>query len=142
MRSSRSGYVLMWTIALVAIIAAGAAAAAPYVSQLNDVDRINETATILRSVGKGIDSFNLTAKNGGAAFMNANNLAQLTVTIVNGQTAGCTSQAYNATAVTAWATGAPYVTYSMPSNGQWTPIGRINNLPSRTTATAATARTA
>lgn len=131
----------MWTIALVAIIAAAAAVAAPYLAQMNDVDRITRTATILRTVAAGVDSFNATARTG-VAFNNPNNLAQLTVTIVNGQTAGCTAQTYNATAVTNWATGAPYVTYSMPAAGLWTPIGRLNNLPSRTTATAGTARTA
>src|SRR5262245_4731235 len=105
---SRPGFGLVWVVVLVAIVAAIGAAAAPYLNTLNDVERANETATILRKVATAVDSFNLTAKRGGASFTTPNQLSQLTVTIVNGQTAGCTSLTYNATAVTAWATGAPY----------------------------------
>lgn len=138
---TRNGFGVLWVIMIVALLAVVAAAAAPYLAQLNDVDRVNETATALRKVATAIDSFNLTAKRGGTSWTTPNNLALLTVTVVNGQPAGCTTLTYNATSVTAWATGAPYAPFFMPTDGLWTPLGRINNAPSRVTTAPATART-
>jgi type II secretory pathway pseudopilin PulG len=131
----------MLTILLLAVAAALAAAAAPYLVQINDVARVNETSDLLHAVAAGVDSFNLTAKRGGPAFTTPNRLSQLTTTIVDAQPAGCTTLTYNATAVAGWLSGAPFVAMWMPTNGLWTPLGRLNDAPSRTAATAATART-
>jgi len=138
----RPGSALLWTIAVIGCLAVTAAAAAPYLVQVNDVTRVNDAAQTLRDIAEGIDSFNLTAKRGSASFTTPNQLSQLTATIVNGQTAGCTAQNYNATAVGNWATGAPYTAFWMPSNGLWTPIGRVNNRPSKDSSRQAVARTA
>jgi hypothetical protein len=138
----RSGSALLWSIALISVLALIAAIAAPYLSDIGGLERVGTTATMLREVASGVDSFNLTAKRGSSAFTTPNNLAQLTATIANGGTSGCTAQTYNATAVTNWTSGAPYTSFWMPSDGLWTPIGRLNNLPSRVTTAQATARTA
>lgn len=137
----RSGSALLWTIAMIAVFAVMAATAAPYLEDVGDAGRVRTAADQLRKIAQAVDTFNLTAKRGGASFTTPNNLAQLTVTIANGAQAGCTAQTYNNTAVNNWATKAPYTSFWMPSNGLWTPIGRINNSPSRVATAQATIRT-
>jgi type II secretory pathway pseudopilin PulG len=138
---ARRGFALLWAIIGIAVLAAVGAAAAPYLVNVNDVDRVVATSKLLAQVTTGVDSFTLLVKRGGASWTTPNRLSLLTNTIVDATPAGCTTQTYNPTAVTAWATGAPYVSINMPTNGLWTPIGRLSDFPSRTAATIGTVRT-
>lgn len=141
-RRRARGYILLWAVAMLAILAALAAVTAPYLTTATDAARVERSAAILASIAEAVDSFNLVVKRGGASFTTPNNLTQLTSTIANGDQAGCTSQTYNTTAVTNWRNNAPFGGgIAIDASGVWTPLGRINVDPSRTPNTVGTART-
>lgn len=133
------GYAIIWVVIALSVIATLAAASASSLVTINDVTRVNTTATMLKTVAAGIDSFNVDL---GAPRVTPNNLTLLTTAVVSGSRAGCSTANYAGAHVTQWTLHAPYSPYVMPSTGLWTPIGQINNLPSRTAATAGTQRTA
>lgn len=139
--SRRAGYAYLWVLMIVALVAALTAIAAMGLSQLNDTSDVKATASTLADVAAGVDSFNLLVKRGSSAFTTPARLSLLDTTVVNGSQAGCSTQTYNATAVTNWATHAPYLGYYFPTGGLWTPLGRIEDAPSRTAATKGTQRT-
>lgn len=137
----RRGFALIWAVVTVAIIAALVAAAAPTLTQWVDTTRVTSTADILRDIRIGVDSFNKTAKRGGPAFTTPNTLYLLDTVVVNGAQAGCTTQTYNATAVTNWTNNGPYLSFYFSPDGLETPLGHINNAPSRSSGTIGTLRT-
>jgi len=136
------GFAVLWVLMFVTLVVVIAAAAAPYLHQAADLDRVQRTAQILSQVTDAVDSFTLVVKRGGASWTTPNNLTQLSSTIVSGGPAGCTTQTYNGTAVTNWTANAPFGgQFVVDANGIWTPIGRINIAPSRTPNTVGTRRT-
>jgi Tfp pilus assembly protein PilE len=138
---SRPGTAYLWTLTMVAVLAIIAAVAAPSLADIGDVSRVKSAEATLSDLAAGVDTFNLYAKRGSASFTTPAALSQLTSTITNGRPAGCGTQTYNATAVTNWTAHAPFTTFVVPPQGLWTPIGRVNDAPSRTPATAAVQRT-
>lgn len=138
----RRGFALLWALMMIGLVAVIAAFAAPYLAQSADLARVQQSAEILAQVAEAVDSFTLVVKRGGASFTTPNNLTELSSTIPLNGTAGCTSQTYNSTAVTNWASTAPFGgQFVVPSNGLWTPLGRINVAPSRSPSSIGTART-
>jgi len=95
---------------------------------------------MLRDVARGVDSFNAVVKRGPSSTATNTTPATLdllTVVMRSGTTAGCRGQQYDASSVSAWGGSAPFAPYVMPVEGLSTPIGRLNNAPSRSaTATA------
>lgn len=132
---------LVWAIVTTAIIAALVAAVAPTLTQLVDTTRVNTTADVLHAITVGVDSFNKTAKRGGPAFTTPNTLYLLDTVVVNGQPAGCTTQNYNGTAATNWLANGPYLSFYFPPTGLQTPLGVVNNAPSRSAGSIGTRRT-
>lgn len=139
--TQRGGYALLWVLVILGAISTILAAAAPLVMEANDLSRVVISAEMLRKVSKAVDSFNLVVKRGGTSWTTPNKLSLLTSTVVNGSQAGCTAQTYNATAVTNWAANGPFGEYFIQPAGLWTPIGRINDAPSRSPTTLGTLRT-
>ena len=136
----RRAAVLMWILVTIAVIAAVAAATAPLLMQINDTNRIAISARMLRDVARGVDSFNAVVKRGPSSTATNTTPATLdllTVVVRSGAPAGCRGQQYDTSSVTAWGGSAPFAPYVMPAEGLSTPIGRLNNAPSRSaTATA------
>ena len=136
----RRAAVLMWILVTIAVIAAVAAATAPLLMQINDTNRIAISARMLRDVARGVDSFNAVVKRGPSSTATNTTPATLdllTVVMRSGTTAGCRGQQYDTSSVSAWGGSAPFAPYVMPVEGLSTPIGRLNNAPSRSaTATA------
>ena len=138
----RSGFAYLWLIATVAVVAALAAFTAPYIDRTIDVIQVGEAADALKSLAVGVDSFNIIVKRGGPSRTTPHLLSQLTTTpVANGGPAGCTTQTYNSTAAGLWPTAAPYTSVYVPVGGLWTPLGKVNDAPSSTYLTEATART-
>jgi hypothetical protein len=136
---ARRAAVLMWILVTIAIIAAVAATTAPLLMQINDTNHIAISARMLRDVARGVDSFSAVVKRGsgsGATNTTPATLDLLTVTVANAKPAGCRGQQYDSTSVAAWGTGAPFAPYVMPSTGLSTPIGPMNNAPSRSATSA------
>ena len=131
----------MWAIVTVAVVAALVAAAVPTLSKMVDTTRVSTTASMLRQITVGVDSFNKTAKRGASAFTTPNRLHLLDTVVVNGQQAGCNSQTYNTTAVTNWTTNGPYLGFYFSPAGLSTPLGEIQDAPSRSAGTIGTLRT-
>jgi hypothetical protein len=142
MRARRAA-VLLWILVTIAVLAAVAAVAAPLLMQINDTNRIAISARMLRDVARGIDSFSTVVQRGSApaaTHLTPASLDLLTVTVAKGGTAGCRGQQYDSSSVDAWGEHAPFAPYVMPREGLSTPIGRVNNAPSRSTAVAASQR--
>lgn len=142
---ARRGMVLLWTIATIAILAAVAAAVAPYLLQFNDKDDVAVTSSILHTVSAAVDSFNVhIARTGPTINQTPITLSVLTTVMTQNTTAGCTiaGDQYTNASVTAWNTWGPFGSIVFPTTGVWTPMGRINNSPSRASTTVGTARTA
>lgn len=134
---------LLWILVTIAVIAAVVAVTAPLLMQLNDTDRITLSARLLHDVAHGVDSFNTVVKRGsGSTAINTTpaSLELLTSAIGNNAAAGCRGQQYDTSSVSAWAANAPFAAYVMPAEGLSTPIGRINNAPSRSATVAADQR--
>jgi hypothetical protein len=143
-RKSR-GAVLLWIVVTIAVIAAVAATAAPLLLQINDTNRVAISARLLRDVAQGVDSFNAVVVRGpsnGRTNTTPASLELLTTPVVASRPAGCKGQQYDSASVSGWAAGGPFAPYVMPSEGLWTPIGRINNAPSRSATRAGDARRA
>jgi len=142
MRARRAA-VLLWILVTIAVIAPVAAATAPLLMQINDTNRITITARMLRDVARGVDSFNAVVKRGPAS--SATNttpasLELLTVSVRSGAASGCRGPRYDTTSVAGWGAHAPFAPYVMPAEGLSTPIGRLNNAPSRSATAIADQR--
>lgn len=138
---TRRGVVLLWILAAIALIAVLAATTAPYVAQYDDTVRVQKTAAMLANVATAVDDFNLIVKNANNTFMTPNTLNDLTSPIANNDQGGCSTTKFNNTAVTAWNGSGPFGPYVMPTTGLETPIGKLNNAPSRSATTVGTQRT-
>jgi hypothetical protein len=142
MRARRAA-VLLWILVTIAVIAAVAAVAAPLLMKINYTNRVAISARMLRDVAHGVDSFNAVVKRGPlSAPTNTTpaGLDLLTVPVTSGGPAGCRGQQYDSSSVDAWGPGAPFAPYVMPREGLSTPIGRVNNAPSRSVTTTASQR--
>lgn len=138
----RRGFALIWVLAITAIVSILLATAAPYLAESADRIAVERTSDILHLLASGVDSFNVIVKRGGPSRTTPHVLSQLTTTaVVSGGPAGCTTQTYNNTAAGLWPTAAPYTSIYVPVGGIWTPLGQVNDAPSRTPATEATTRT-
>jgi hypothetical protein len=131
---ARRAAVLLWILVTIAVIAAVAAVAAPLLVQLNDTDRVAETARLLHEVARGVDSFATVVKRGAAPTAVSTTPASLdllTSGVAIARPAGCRGEQYDTNSVSAWAAHGPFAPFVLPVEGLWTPIGRISNLPSR-----------
>jgi type II secretory pathway pseudopilin PulG len=130
----RRGAILLWVVVTIAVVAAVAAVAAPLLVQINDTQRVALSARVLRDVARAVDSFNAVVERGtGRPAMSTTpaRLSLLTAPVANGGAAGCTGQRYDTSSVVAWNRNAPFAPYVMPVEGLYTPLGRINDAPSR-----------
>lgn len=123
----------MLVIVSIAIMAALAGAAAPYLDSNGDVDRANRTAAQMRKVafaiGKFADSVTRIGANG--THQTPGDLTELVVPITNTSPSGCaaSSQRFNTNGITKWGRAGPFGELYIPANGLWLPIGRLNNTP-------------
>jgi hypothetical protein len=139
----RRGAILLWVVVTIAVVAAVAAVAAPLLTQINDTQRVALGAKMLRDVAHGVDSFNAVVKRGSgrtAVYTTPARLTLLTAPPSNGGSAGCSDRRYDTSSVAAWNANAPFAPYVIPVEGLYTPLGRINDVPSRTATAAGQAR--
>jgi len=140
---ARRAAVLIWILVTIAVVAAVAAATAPLLVQITDTNRIAISARMLRDVARGVDSFSAVVKRGsGSTATNTTpaKLELLTITVANAMPAGCSGQRYDTASVGAWGANAPFAPYVMPAEGLSTPIGRLENAPSRSATSAGAQR--
>jgi hypothetical protein len=132
MPRNAKGFAILWVIAMVAILAAIAATAAPYLQEINDNDRVAVTMTRLRVVGQGIINFGAVIRQGGNnTFVFPGKLSYLSNVINATNHTTCGSGAGNllngANSVNDWNTNGPFVPFQIPPGGLWTPIGRVSD---------------
>ena len=131
----RRAAVLLWILVTIAVIAAVAAATAPLLMQINDTERVAASAQLLRGVARGVDSFNAVVARGASSSPSNTTPASLDATgrspVASGGIAGCSAQRYDTASVTGWTANGPFAPYVMSPEGLWTPIGRVNDAPSR-----------
>lgn len=135
MLKNAKGFAILWVLAMVAILAAIAATAAPYLQEINDAERVAATIAIVRQVRVGVGTFGATVRqnNGGGSQVFPGDLNLLT-NVVKAATASdhttCGSAAanqYGTASVTDWPVNGPFVSFYIPVGGPWTPIGRIRD---------------
>ena len=145
-RRQLRGAALLWAIVFIAIITAIAATVSPFTMQANDMDNVVETANRLRRVATAVQAFDSLIETA-PGFGTPATLTLLTTSPVSGAGAGCTGQSpaknnnYNNLSVQDWAAYGPFGQYVMSSAGLWTPLGTLNDAPSRASTTIGTKRT-
>jgi hypothetical protein len=147
MRKTTKGFALLWVIVIVAILAAIAGTAAPYLQEINDMERAATTMVTLRQVGTGIVAFGGVIRRvstGGGPLTFPGKISYLTAAPTPAVTADhntCgsagTGNQYSTTSVSDWGLNGPFVTFQIPPGGRWTPIGRIRDSINVRTATGA-----
>src|ERR1043165_3850779 len=111
----RRGFALMWVIVVVAVLATIAGAAAPYLDNVGDTERVRRTSEILHLLADGVESFRNSVKTAPTKLTTPHFLSQLTTqSVVNGDSAGCNDFDYNTAAETAWPVDAPYTSIYVP----------------------------
>jgi hypothetical protein len=141
-----AGFALLWVLVFVSVVAAVLAAAAPTMLELNDRNQVAETATRIRRVSEAVRDFNSLIQSA-PGHATPRTLTLLTTPISSGDPAGCTgltpakNTQYNNTSVQNWNTNGPFGVYLMSTDGVWTPLGSINDAPSRSATTIGTVRT-
>jgi hypothetical protein len=138
----RSGFALMLVIVSLAVAATLAGVAAPYLSSTGDTERANRTAAQMRKVAGAIGQFadSVTRIGANGTHQTPGDLTELSVPITNTSPSGCaaSSQRFNNNGITKWGRAGPFGEYYIPSNGLWTPIGRLDNTPPARAAAANT----
>ncbi len=126
MRRVRSGYILVYVLLTVAIMAALATALVPTMAGKSDSARIATTAATMQNLVLSVDSFLLHVKK------LPGNVSQLSAAIARTDKNSCQTAYANAD-VTNWLTYGPYLNNVFAdSNGLNTPIGRLrDSIPKR-----------
>jgi len=123
--TSRRGTALLWVIVTVAVVAAMAASATPYLKADFDRRAVDSTARILHDLGVAINAMEL-----GVARKFPGRPSQLTnplTTAGNYRIMSCWNNTYSGADSTTWSTVAPFFDAYVPTNGLWTPIGRLRD---------------
>jgi Tfp pilus assembly protein PilE len=129
--STRPGFAFLWVIASVAVLAVLMAAAAPALQESAELRAVKRTSVILHLLSDGVDSFYVGVKTAPTKHALPHFLNQLTTTeLASGDSGGCSNIDYNSAAVTAWDNTAPFTSIYVPVGGVWTPIGKVNDVPS------------
>jgi hypothetical protein len=130
MRISRRGSALLWVITFVAVTAAIAAMAAPYLKTLNDTDRVSDAVATLRAVGTGIVNFRASVGH----FPSKTSMLTNVIHRVDHNSCWTNNTAglMTTTDTANWVANGPYATMTVPVGGIWTPIGRLrDSIPQR-----------
>jgi hypothetical protein len=122
---NRRGYALLWFIVIVSVFAAIAAAATPYLTMAEDRRAVDSTARILRDLGVAINNMEagVSRKFPGRPSQVTNYLTSAG----NYRIMSCWNNTYSGGDSTTWTTVAPFAAFYVPTNGLWTPLGRIRD---------------
>jgi prepilin-type N-terminal cleavage/methylation domain-containing protein len=142
------GFTLIEVAVAAALVAMLAAVTAPYLVSFLDHQRAQTTADKLSDLAKGIAAFTAVVKEGtpGTTLNTYPGLLwQLDSTITATSTsphtscgsAANTTDEFNATAVTAWTSNGPFVTFYIPTSGLVTPLGLVEDSLARSNTTPA-----
>jgi hypothetical protein len=122
---SRRGSALLWVIVFVAVVTAIAASAAPYLAGDYDRTRVDSTARILRDLGVAIN--NMEAGVGRKFPGRPSQVTNALTAAGNYRIMSCWNNTYSGADSTTWTTVAPFAAFYVPTNGLWTPLGRIRD---------------
>jgi len=135
----RAGFVLIWVLMTVAMLAILAAVLAPAVASMVDRNRALAAAASLRQITAGIVAFeNVVHSAAGASTKNyPGGVSQLAIAIrptLDKNSCGASMTTHDSTD---WIANGPFVPMYVPVGGLSTPIGRIADaIPTRTSAGA------
>lgn len=140
-RTTRRGMAMIWVITTIAIIAALAAVAAPYLAAGSNSARYSDTAATMRALAAGVVTFQTQVQDGQKSSVKnyPGQLSQLSSIIVAGDKNSCQgamttaipSKGTTSDSIT-WANAGPFVSFMFPAIGLVTPIGTIlDSVPNR-----------
>jgi type II secretory pathway pseudopilin PulG len=148
MRSGKSrrqsrGYALLWVLVMVAILAALAASASPYLRTGVDVTRYDTMRSILAQIGQGLVNFETAVQDGQSKSVHnyPGAFSQLSNPITTGNHNTCNTAMTiavpnkgNTSDSITWIAVGPFVSFTIPTNGLVTPLGRMrDSIPYRGT---------
>src|SRR5665213_435763 len=121
----RPGYVLVYIVVLVAMIAVFGAVVAPAVASVADEVRVEKTYAMLADVDSGIVAFGTVVRRVGTVYPGA--VHQLSTVVTTSDEVSCQNNRMNATSITTWNTGGPFMSMLAGADGLYTPIGTLND---------------
>jgi Tfp pilus assembly protein PilE len=131
----RTGFMLVWILMTVALLAILAAVVAPSVATMYDRKRAMDASATLHQITAGIVAFQDTVHSGASSTTGnyPGEVSQLSIAIrptLDSNSCGFIMTTHDSTD---WiANGGPFVPMYIPVGGLWTPIGRIlNDIPPR-----------
>jgi type II secretory pathway pseudopilin PulG len=131
----RAGFVLVWILLTVALLAILAAVVAPAVATTVDRKRAIATAATLQQITAGIVAFELVVHKSGSSSTHdyPGDVSQLSIVVRPNLDNDSCGNAMTAHDSTDWIAEGPFVPMYIPLGGLWTPIGRIaDDIPTRT----------
>ena len=125
MLKNAKGFAILWVIAMVAVLAALAATAAPYLATIRDREMVAETAQTLGALGIAINAMELgvARKFPGRPSQVTNPLTQVNAYRIM----SCWNNSYSGADSTTAAGVQPFAPFFVPTNGLWTPLGRLRD---------------
>jgi hypothetical protein len=91
---------------------------------------------MLRQISTAVNNFEVAVRSGAGATMNnfPGQLSELSAQITTANHTTCWTTLMTPSDSTKWSIAGPFITFFIPSDGLWTPIGRIrDSIPDRST---------
>lgn len=121
----RPGYVLVYIVVLVAMIAVFGAVVAPALASATDELKVAKTYAMLAQVDSGIVQFGTIVKRVGTVYPGA--VHQLSTLVTTSDEVSCQNNRMNSNSITTWNTAGPFIPMVASAEGLYTPIGTLND---------------
>ncbi len=128
--AQRSGYVLVYLIVLIALVATLGAMMAPALASASDEAKVVDTYALLAEIDTGIVTFGATVKttNAAGSTVYPGGIHQLATEVTTSDQVSCQNAQMTAKAAATWAAAGPFVPMIIESTGLYTPMGVVNDM--------------
>jgi type II secretory pathway pseudopilin PulG len=124
-RRQRSGYILVYVLILIAMVAVFGATVAPTMAGVADQAKVTKTYAMLAEIDTGIVTFGTVVKRVGTVYPGA--VHQLSTLMTTSDQVSCQNNSMNTNAINTWATKGPYISMYVPDDGLYTPLGVLDD---------------
>jgi type II secretory pathway pseudopilin PulG len=135
----RVGFILVWILMTVALLAILAAVVAPSVATMYDRKRAMDASATLHQITAGIVAFENAVHSSASGSSNnyPGDVSQLAIVVGTVPDKNSCGGSFTTHDSTDWIANGPFVPMYIPTGGLWTPIGRIaDDIPTRASGDA------
>lgn len=122
---ARSGYVLLYVLVLVAMVAVVGAVVVPAVASSSDRETATRTYTQLADLDSGIVTFGTLVKRVGTVYPGS--IHELTNALTTSDEVSCWNNRMNPNAINLWNLNGAFSWQYITTSGVYTPIGTVND---------------